>query len=351
MPEPDVSVDELMTKAEELLDQELITLTPVHGGRNNRVYRIQTATGPLALKYYPAQNDSPRIRQSREFSALQFMTGQGISCVPTTIAREPEFGIAVYQWIEGQMPKKPSESDIDAMLDFTRDLVSLRGLPEARELASASAHCFSADAVARQLTERLERLKSVSEAAKELIEYLTFEFEPLLHVLIKRAEYLHGVSAEPLSFDYLTLSPSDFGIHNAILGNDGKLVFIDFEYFGWDDPVKMISDVMWHPGSCLTASLSQRYFEGARAIFLALEGKSFDDRFTALHPLFGMIWCLIKLNEFLPQRWQQRVVAGQSLNRAEVQSAQLESARRTLKQISDLTNEKVYGRYSGTTTA
>ena len=38
------------------------------------------------------------------------------------------------------------------------------------------------------------------------------------------------------------LSPSDFGLHNALRGQDGQLRFVDFEYFGWDDPVKLVSD-------------------------------------------------------------------------------------------------------------
>ena len=38
------------------------------------------------------------------------------------------------------------------------------------------------------------------------------------------------------------LSPSDFGFHNVIVEKDKILRFIDFEYAGWDDPAKMVSD-------------------------------------------------------------------------------------------------------------
>ena len=46
---------------------------------------------------------------------------------------------------------------------------------------------------------------------------------------------------------YLIPSPSDFGIHNTIRDQENNIIFIDFDYFGWDDPVKLASDFYWHP--------------------------------------------------------------------------------------------------------
>ena len=54
------------------------------------------------------------------------------------------------------------------------------------------------------------------------------------------------VEAE-LPVEQRTLSPSDFGFHNALRRPDGRVVFLDLEYFGWDDPAKMISDFLLHP--------------------------------------------------------------------------------------------------------
>ena len=49
-----------------------------------------------------------------------------------------------------------------------------------------------------------------------------------------------------------TLIPSDLGAHNALRGADGKLYFLDFEYFGWDDPVTSIANFVMHPGMQLS---------------------------------------------------------------------------------------------------
>src|SRR5207244_11655608 len=43
------------------------------------------------------------------------------------------------------------------------------------------------------------------------------------------------------------LSPSDFGFHNALLADDGRLRFLDFEYAGWDDPAKLVCDFFCQP--------------------------------------------------------------------------------------------------------
>jgi hypothetical protein len=42
----------------------------------------------------------------------------------------------------------------------------------------------------------------------------------------------------PLSARLQVLSLSDFGLHNPLRHPDGKLAFLGFEYFGWDEPAK-----------------------------------------------------------------------------------------------------------------
>jgi hypothetical protein len=50
--------------------------------------------------------------------------------------------------------------------------------------------------------------------------------------------------------------------------------------------------------------------------------------------LFGLKWCLIMLNEFVPEDLQRRGFAsGGSLDRATTQARQLEKARRMLARI------------------
>ena len=113
--------------------------------------------------------------------------------------------------------------------------------------------------------------------------------------------------------------PSDFGFHNALRDESGRLTFIDFEYFGWDDPVKLTADVMLHPGTPVATELRSRFRIAAEKLYG--DDPDFAVRLAAFHPLFGLRWVLILLNEFHPERWRGRVLAGASDGWAEAKKA------------------------------
>ncbi len=69
---------------------------------------------------------------------------------------------------------------------------------------------------------------------------------------------------------------------------DGSMSFLDFEYFGWDDPVKLVSDVMWHPGMALGPA-DGRQFQ-AKAADIYADDAAFASRFEAWYPFFGLRW-------------------------------------------------------------
>ena len=107
-------------------------------------------------------------------------------------------------------------------------------------------------------------------------------------------------------------SPSDYGFHNAILKEHGNLVFLDFEYFGRDDPVKLIADFIWHPGMNLSRAQKIDWTKGAFGIFG--NDPRLLKRFISAWPLHGMRWALIILNEFLEDGWHKRTFANDNLN-------------------------------------
>ena len=125
--------------------------------------------------------------------------------------------------------------------------------------------------------------------------------------------------------------PSDFGFHNSLRQGDGSLAFIDFEYFGWDDPVKVTADILLHPGAPLGGAQQLRFRNAAERLYG--EDASFGVRLEALLPLFGLRWALILLNEFMPERWQRRVLAGAAESWAEAKARQLNKARAMLARL------------------
>jgi hypothetical protein len=132
--------------------------------------------------------------------------------------------------------------------------------------------------------------------------------------------------------EWRSLVPSDFGFHNSLRRSDGSLAFVDFEYFGWDDPVKLTADMMLHPGNTLALAQRRRFREAATRLYGG--DPAFAGRLSAYLPLFGLRWVLILLNEFIPERWQRRVLAGDAGSWSDAKARQLARAREFLMSLS-----------------
>ena len=316
--------------AEVLLGMRPRTARPILRGGNNRIYRIDGGDGPYALKFYPRQDSDPRDRLGAEFEALEFLTDHGVATVPRPFARDRERGCAVYEWIEGERVANPGEAEAAALADFLIRLHGLRGADGTERLRPASASCFSCAAVTDQLRARRARLDAVRAGEPALARFLDERFDPLAATVLD--DLRRAGTETPLSPDRRTLSPSDFGFHNALRRPDGTIVFLDFEYFGWDDPVKAVSDVALHPGTDLSEPMGRLFLDRVRPVF-AKSDPEFDQRLALTYPAFALIWCLILLNEFLPDCWARRARPGLSEDRSAVLSRQLDKAERLYQRI------------------
>jgi hypothetical protein len=311
------------------------------GGGNNRLYRIEGADGrSYALKTYLQSPHDDRDRLGVEFGGLAFLRAQGLDrSVPRAVARDPARHCALFGWVDGVAVDQPTPRDLFQALCFVLDLYRLAQRPEAAALPLASKACLSGAEVARQIDRRLDRLLAIGD--QRLMAFLIDTFAPAHKVYCDRAMAYYAAHdldfAQAIDHSALTLSPSDFGFHNAIRRTDGQLVFIDFEYFGWDDPVKLVADFLLHPGMGLDGELRRRFRRGAGAVFGDDHG--FEARLRALFPLYALRWCLIILNEFLPERWQRRDYAGAHMDRESALDAQLAKAKAMLGKLEDANTE------------
>jgi thiamine kinase-like enzyme len=249
--------------------------------------------------------------------------------------------LAIYQYIEGERlaSSKVVDSDIDQVVQFLTSLKELRNRRGSHQLPLASEACFSVQAIVDNIQLRLNRLSApeIHRVPYQMLhEFLTNEFTPCFREITnwgKSRASLTGMSFDlDLPDEARTLSPSDFGFHNALKCSDGQLVFLDFEYFGWDDPAKMISDFLLHPAMALPESLKQRFVEEVFQCFG--DDEYLRKRMEVVYPLFGLKWCLIFLNEFVPEHMLRRGFAtGSDLSRSDIQAKQLSKARQMLDKI------------------
>jgi hypothetical protein len=314
-------------RAARLAGTPIRSVEPGGRGGNNRLERVTAGNGRrFALKSYPRTAGDSRDRLGAEFAALSFLMRNDVAEVPAALARDDDSGHGLYEWIEGEPVGAAGPADLDAALAFAARLHGLRHAEGAERLGWASEACTSGIELIRQVETRLVRLRQVAADHAGLDELLETGIAPLLQQSTAAAGF------GPLAPECRTLSPADFGFHNALRRPDGSLVFLDFEYFGWDDPVKLAAEFPLHPGQSLDAGLCARWRRGIAGVYEDVP--DFAGRLAALRPLFVARWALIVLNEFLPERWARRVAAG-GTDSAAARIRQLAKAAALLERVNE----------------
>ena len=67
-------------------------------------------------------------------------------------------------------------------------------------------------------------------------------------------------------------------------------------------------DFCFHPGMNLSVEQKSFWLRGALNIY----GENVTKRLTVCRPLYGLIWCLILLNDFRSDIWERRLMADES---------------------------------------
>ena len=340
------SLDDAATVARRLLGAAIESLEPVGGGRNSRVYCVHSGSQKFALKRYPSREDDPRDRLGTEMEALRLMDRHVVPNVPKSLATDPVSNFALLSWLEGIPVTSVGDADIDQAAEFLSTLHRLRNTADVGFRRLAAEACLSGFEVEGQIRRRLLPLEQAAQGEADLNVFLRSEFEPAFSALLAGAK--QRIKASNLDFaaelpqERRTLVPSDFGFHNSLRRPDGTLVFFDFEYFGWDDPVKLTADILYHPGTPVEAPQRMRFRRAALEVYRR-DDLDFPARLAALYPLFGLRWTLILLNEFLPSRWRLRVSAGETESWAKAKARQLSRARELLARVIKENEGSAYG--------
>jgi len=299
----------------------------VKGRGNSNIYKIDMKSGKVFVgKLYPDKTFDKRDRIIKETSAYNFLHLKKINKVPKSISSDSNLNFALFEWIYGQEVTEITDAHINEVSDFVIKLanISRNTAPETFGLASAA--CLSGEMIEKQIYERYNILQKLAKSNPDLSDFLNNNFYQAIEKILRISKKKWpGNYKKILEGEYRILSPSDFGFHNIIQTKKG-LKFIDFEYFGWDDPVKLVCDFLLHPAMALTQSQKLIWFKKMNEIF------SYDSNFTARlsasYCLYGLCWCLIILNVFTKE----------NVNK-EKQDIRLSKSKRLLNYILGL-NEK-----------
>lgn len=333
-----------------LMGRPVAKAEPINQGANNRVYRLKTVSGEYVMKFYFQHPSDRRDRLGTEFRTLSFLWASGIRQIPQPLQAWKPQACALYSAVDGLSPAGGrTDADVVQAADFLKTLKSLTSSAGSAELNPASEAMFSIAGIADTLRARLERLNADDGTPEyaALRRYLQDDFVPLLGFVER---WMKGFSAErgldwnrDLPRQRRTLSPCDFGFHNALRTPAGNMVFLDFEYFGWDDPVKMVADFLWHPGMSLAEAQKEDFIARMQDVFG--EDPEYRPRLETLSPLFGLKWCLIMLNEFVAVDMQRRGFAGMiDQDKAAARARQLAKAKALSDRVGLVYRRFPYGR-------
>ena len=278
-----------------------LSIERLSGGGNNRVYRVETASGPLVLKEYFRHIADPRDRLGAEQAFSRFAWKHGVRCIPQPLGCDSNAGIGLYEFVPGRKlaPGEVTAAHVAEAAGFFAEVNRHRGDHAAATLPLASEACFSAAEHLACVDRRLARLATINPGADIHRQATALVSERLLPAWnqVRAAVAADDIPIEvPLAAAHRVISPSDFGFHNC-LATDAGLKFIDFEYAGWDDPAKTVCDFFCQPAVPVPREHLQRFLEVAAD---AAGDQGLRDRVALLLPVYELKWCCIMLNEFLP---------------------------------------------------
>ena len=283
----------------------LVSLEPAAQGANSRVFKMTMGDKQrFAVKTYPVITGDKRRRAGTEFKSLDFLWKNGMREIARPYFTDSQAGIAVFEYIEGHRLEKNQikASDIKQAADFFVSLQKLRPKARLAGFSDASEACFSIREYRLNLKRRWERLKKVRN--RHLQDFLNGKIQKVYsqldsYVDRRLAEGKVNPSTQIPLKDRI-LSPSDAGFHNILKTKNDRLVFIDFEYFGWDDPVKLRSYFSLQPDRPLPVAKVPFFI--AQWTQKMNNKKDITLRFPVVCPILCFKWILILLNPFLPER-------------------------------------------------
>ena len=324
--------DEILAVARQICPEiSFATIEGLPGRGNSKVFKVpNTSEGDLFLKIYPDQEMDDRRRMKVEFSALESLHINNLP-VPRPVRKSEDLDWALYEWIPGNNPSKFCSDFLQASGHFLNRLNCLSRTAFGF-LQAASEACTSGHELEGQITRRLLGLELLCDPL--LSHFLENTFRPLMTEGLSKAKlsWPRAWDSE-LDAESCVLSPSDFGTHNCHVSNRGEFRFFDFEYFGLDDPVKLLCDLFWHPGM-------PDLFGPSRLDFVKTIANIYRRRYPVdssldlAIPLFGLRWILILLNEFHPHLMQKRIQAqGLTANPDKIKEGKLALAGRFADQV------------------
>jgi hypothetical protein len=283
----------------------------VSGGRNNRIFKLRGQRGLAALKVYYRGSEDRRDRFAAEHAFYKIAAKRGVSA-PPLLDCDQRLGISLLGWIEGTpIGKTINEEEIGAAARFLVE-TNEPALADAEIPFEASEACFSSADHLDLLQRRISKLGNATSERSALAEFVRATLSPFAGQ-VRKALHADDRSEFHSTGWRRVLSPGDFGLHNAMRDENGRIVFFDFEYSGWDDPVKTVADVFLQPEK----PVDWKFLPGFCAQLHAWP--DLEERVRLWLPFFAAKWAVILLGPAVKDAAERRRFAGEETDDAMIE--------------------------------
>ena len=255
---------------------------------NSKTYLLHQNNGKkFIMKIYLNQLNDFRNRIKQEINAYNLLNKNNIHQIPKIIYSSESYNFIILEYINGSNFTKIADLDLIDLLDFLKQLKKITSRNYNIYPFDASEATFNFKDLSKNLNNRIKNLLTISKNYKILDKFLKFELIPKWKKINKNLIINHDnkISVLNLNKKNRILSPSDFGFQNMIKYN-GKIFFMDFEYFGMDDPVKLVSDFILHPKNNLTKKQIKIWIDENSKMFI--DDKYFNLRLKLYLPIFTL---------------------------------------------------------------
>lgn len=268
-------------------------INEIKAGRNSKIYKVDLNKKSIILKFYLGKG-TQRIRRERQFYKYLNKINNKNTIKPISFNLKNNF--AVYPYLEGKKIKKISTAHILKACNFIKK-INNRGPSKLFIAVDGIKNRKDHLKLVEKKINLMKLIKKNSLIKKDCFLFLKYKIIPKYNDIKKNLIKSNILKSSKFKLlrDQMIISPSDFGFHNIIESNK-KLFFLDFEYAGLDDPVKLICDFYCQPDQSISILQKKLFIEK----FLSRNEFSKDIKFLVKKflPVHQLKWCCIILNEF-----------------------------------------------------
>ena len=282
--------------------KKISSIKEIREGVNSNVYKVKVNNIFLILKFFNNKNKS---RIKREILFYNFLNKIKNKQVIRPISFNLKLNMAVYPYIKGSKIKKIKNTHVKELSDFLNQINKKRILyktliPLAIDGIRNRLEHFK---LCEKKINQIKLIKFENVINKDLNNFLINKLIPKFNEIKKKYKKnkLQKLLSIKLSKKKMIISPSDFGFHN-IIQSKKKLFFIDFEFAGYDDPVKLICDFYCQPDQTLSSYQKRMFIK--KISFQNYSLKELDLNTKFFLPFHKIKWCCIILNIFKNKKFQ-----------------------------------------------